>query len=70
MLGKDLRHARKEVGLGVRELARITELSPEAISAIERGHRYPSLQTLETLVGPLRIRIVIGPDETIVERAY
>lgn len=69
MLGEDIRRAREAAGLGVRELAAITGLSPEAISGIERKRRYPSLQTLEALATALNIRIVIGPDETIIEEA-
>lgn len=67
MLGAELRQVREGRGLGIRELARLAGLSYEAVSAIERGVRYPSLQTLERLAGALRIRIVIGPDETILE---
>lgn len=67
MLGAELRRARERAGLGVRELATLAGLSPEAVSAIERGRRYPSLQTLEALAHALNIRIVIGPDETIIE---
>lgn len=69
MLGDDLRGCRKAAGLGVRELAAKTGLSPEAISGIERSRRYPSLQTLELLANALNIRIIVGPDETIVEKA-
>lgn len=69
MLGDDLRRCRKAADIGIRELAAITGLSPEAISGIERGRRYPSLQTLELLATALNIRIIVGPDETIVEVA-
>ena len=67
MLGADLKRVRERRSLSVRELASITGLSHEAVSAIERGARYPSLQTLEALAGALHIHIIIGPDETIVE---
>lgn len=69
MLGDDLRRVREAAVLGVRELAGRAGLSPEAISSIERGRRYPSLQTLEALANALNIRIIVGPDETIVEKA-
>lgn len=69
MLGEDIRRARTDAGLTVRALAAIAGLSPEAVSAIERGDSYPNLQTLEVIAGPLHIRIIIGPDETIVEGA-
>jgi transcriptional regulator with XRE-family HTH domain len=68
MLGAELRQAREKRGLSVRELARAAGLSAEAVSAIERGQRYPSLRTLECLAAALQITIVIGPEETILER--
>lgn len=68
MLGDELRQAREREGLSVREAARLAGLSAEAVSAIERGQRYPSLRTLECLAQALQITIVIGPDETILER--
>lgn len=66
-LGSDLRKARERRGFGVRELAALAGLSAEAVSAVERGARYPSLPTLEALAAVLEIRIVVGPSETIVE---
>jgi transcriptional regulator with XRE-family HTH domain len=69
MLGDDIRAARVSADLTARELAAIAGISPEAVSAIERGRSYPNLQTLEAIAGPLHVRFVIGPDETIVERA-
>lgn len=67
MIGIELREIRERRGFTVRELAEQASLSAEAISAIERGTRYPSLSTLETLANCLRVNIVIGPDETIIE---
>ena len=67
MLGKDLCVARENRGLSVRDLSKESGVSREAISAIERGDRYPSLQTLEALVHVLDIVVVIGPDETVIE---
>lgn len=67
MLGDELRQTREKQGLSVREVARLAGLSAEAVSAIERGQRYPSLRTLEGLAQALRITIVIGPEETILE---
>lgn len=67
MLGSELGAARERLGLSVRELSAQSGVSREAISAIERGARYPSLQTLEALVHVLRITVVIGPDETMIE---
>jgi transcriptional regulator with XRE-family HTH domain len=69
MLGDDIRLHRETAGLGVRELARMAGISPETVSSWERGRRYPSLQALEAIASVLNIRIVIGPDETIIEEA-
>lgn len=67
MLGEELRRIRLRRGLGVRELARAAKLSPEAVSGIERGVRYPSLYSLECLASALHITVIVGPDETVVE---
>lgn len=67
MLGRDLCNARERRGLSVRELSEESGVSREAISAIERGVRYPSLQTLEALVHVLNISVIIGPEETVIE---
>lgn len=67
MLGKELCLARERRGLSVRELSEESGVSREAISAIERGVRYPSLQTLEALVHVLNISVIIGPEETVIE---
>lgn len=67
MLGRELCDARMRRGLNIRELSAESGLSREAISAIERGDRYPSLQTLEALCHALDISVVIGPDETMIE---
>lgn len=69
MLGRELYNARERRGFSVRELSAESGVSREAISAIERGDRYPSLQTLEALVHVLNITVVIGPNETVVEAA-
>lgn len=66
-LGEDLSSIRKRRGLGVRELSARSGVSREAISAIERGVRYPSLQTLEALVHVLNVSVIIGPNETVIE---
>lgn len=66
-LGRDLCDARERRGLSIRELSTESGVSREAISAIERGARYPSLQTLEALVHVLNISVTIGPTETMIE---
>jgi transcriptional regulator with XRE-family HTH domain len=68
MLGAELRQVREDQGLTVRQLANRSGLSVEAVSAIERGARYPSFRSLECLASALRVCIVIGPEETILER--
>lgn len=68
MLGAELRQVREQRGLSLRELSAVCGLSPEAISAIERGRRYPTLHSLECLAEALEVTILIGPNETILER--
>jgi transcriptional regulator with XRE-family HTH domain len=67
MLGGELRLLRERQGLSLREVARQAQISPEALSSIESGKRYPSLRTLEALAGALRIQVIIGPEETTIE---
>ena len=67
MLGKELCLIRERRGLSVRDLSAASGVSREAISAIERGDRYPSLQTLEALCRVLSISVIIGPEETVIE---
>ncbi|OHB59720.1 MAG: hypothetical protein A2Y12_14785 [Planctomycetes bacterium GWF2_42_9] len=52
-LGVRIRHCRKKAGLGIRELARIAEMSPAAISAIERQKSSPTLATLQRILSAL-----------------
>lgn len=68
MLGAELRLIRESQGLSIRDLASRAGLSAEAVSAIERGARYPNLSTLESLASVLEVTVVIGPDETIIEQ--
>lgn len=68
MIGAELKSVRERRGLGLRELAALAGLSAEAVSAVERGSRYPSLPTLEALAAVLEIRIVVGPIETVIEQ--
>lgn len=67
MLGAELRVIRERQSLTLRSLATMTGLSPEAISSVERGGRYPSLRTLECLAEGLHIFIIIGPVDTTLE---
>lgn len=67
MLGKDLSLIRERRGLSIRDLSAESGVSREAISAIERGVRYPTLQALEALCHVLDISVIIGPNETVIE---
>lgn len=63
-IGARLREVRTLRGYSLREVAEKAELSTEAVSAVERGNRYPSLDTLERLAKALHVTIVIGPGRT------
>lgn len=67
MLGKDLRRAREQRGLGQREVARLAGIAPETLSKVERGEGYPNLHTLECIAKVLGIRIVINSQDTYLE---
>ncbi|WP_372666705.1 helix-turn-helix domain-containing protein [Amycolatopsis kentuckyensis] len=58
-LGFGMKKARKSRDLGVRELARLTHLSPQEISNWERGKRVPRVEEVATILGALRVE----PDE-------
>ena len=45
-LGMSIREHRKEKGLKVYQLANKVEVSPEFITAVERGYKYPSVKVL------------------------
>ena len=51
--GRKIRHFRKKTGLGLRDLAKLAELSPAAISAIERGKNSPTLATMHKILKAL-----------------
>ncbi|HAL45674.1 MAG: hypothetical protein A2Y12_01695 [Planctomycetes bacterium GWF2_42_9] len=51
--GKKIRFFRKKAGLGLRDLAKSADLSPAAISAIERGRSSPTLATLHKILKAL-----------------
>jgi len=56
-VGSQVRALRMERGLSMRGLAELCELSPNAISLIERGATSPSVSTLHRLATALRIPI-------------
>lgn len=67
MLGSELRTLRESRDLSREEVAEAAGISLSALKAIESGARYPSLRTLESLADCLRMRVVIGPTETLIE---
>lgn len=52
-----LRSIRKTQELSIRKLAEISYVSKSDISAIERGQRIPSLETLNRLAYALKINV-------------
>ena len=56
-VGAQVRALRTERGLSMRGLAELCELSPNAISLIERGSTSPSVSTLHRLATALRVPI-------------
>jgi transcriptional regulator with XRE-family HTH domain len=56
-LGTRLRELRRERNLSQRDLAERADLSPNAISLIERGEISPSVATLQRLAGALSVRM-------------
>lgn len=52
-LGDEIRSARLQKGLGLRELARSIDLTPSYLSDIENDRRVPSEEVLKTLAGAL-----------------
>lgn len=58
-VGKIISEARAESGLSLRELAKLTGLSPSAISRYEDGSRQPTVDTLNVLLKALNKELVI-----------
>ena len=56
-VGDRLRSLRSERNLSQRSLAQLAGISPNSISLIERDEISPSISTLQTLAGALRVRI-------------
>lgn len=56
-LGTYLRQHRKAQGLTQERLAELCDLTPEHISGIERGRRYPSMKTLVRMADVLQITL-------------
>jgi len=56
-LGEYLQRLRKARGLTQERLAELCDLTPEHVSGIERGRRYPSMKTLFRMAEVLRISL-------------
>jgi len=67
-LGARLRSLRKERALSQRELADLAELSPNAISLIERDEISPSVATLQRLAAALGVKMSYFFDSATVAR--
>lgn len=51
--GQDILHLRQQAGISLRELARLADMSPASLSAIEKGTSSPTLATLHKLLRAL-----------------
>ncbi len=51
--GQSLRRVRLKAGIGLRELSRLAEMSPAALTAIEKGRSSPTLATLHKILKAL-----------------
>lgn len=67
MLGADLRKARERRGLTQRQVAEHAGISEGTIKSIENMTNYPTLASLESIAECLRIRVIVGPHETLIE---
>ena len=67
-LGARLRGLRKERALSQRELADLAELSPNAISLIERDEISPSVATLQRLAAALGVKMSYFFESATVQR--
>lgn len=56
-IGPRLRGVRKERGIGLRELSRVLDISPSALSQIETGRTRPSVMTLYAIVSELQMSL-------------
>ncbi|SMB99871.1 Helix-turn-helix [Thermanaeromonas toyohensis ToBE] len=66
-LGATIRNFREEKGYTLEELARKSQISPSYLSEIERGHKRPSLKTLDKICSALNIprEALIPPEDKI-----
>jgi transcriptional regulator with XRE-family HTH domain len=69
-VGEQMRRAREAAGLTLREVAigSGSTVSAPGLCMVEKGHRYPSLRTLEAVARVLDVDIVVGPGGVAVRR--
>lgn len=58
-LGKLIKNRRKVLGLTIRELANLTDISKTTISQIERGDRNPTFEILQNIFEYLNLEIKV-----------
>lgn len=56
-IGNRIKEHRMKLGMSQRDLAKCLEVSDTAISAIERGSNYPSIETLKKISDMFNISI-------------
>ncbi|MBT3750386.1 MAG: helix-turn-helix transcriptional regulator [Bacteroidetes bacterium] len=59
-LGKLIKHRRKVLGLTIRDLADLTDISKTTISQIESGAGNPTFQVLQNIFEYLNLEIKVG----------
>src|SRR5690348_2264813 len=72
MVGPEIKQARLERGLGLRQLARLAEIAPSFLVRIERGDANPSLKTLGRLaeaLGHEPVKLALGQSHPDLARA-
>lgn len=57
MLGHRLRQRRKELGLTLRQLGELTDLTASFLSQVEKGQTSPSIASLQRIAGALQVPI-------------
>ncbi len=58
-LGKLIKHRRKVLGLTIRDLADLADISKTTISQIERGIRNPTFEVLQDIFEYLNLEIKV-----------
>ncbi|MDO5971309.1 helix-turn-helix transcriptional regulator [Flavivirga aquimarina] len=58
-LGKRIKNRRKVLGLTIRDLAELTDISKTTISQIERGVRNPTFEILENIFEYLNLEMKV-----------